>query len=96
MKYFLTRPLKYVLNHLIGFFLNHGELRRRLDINIESYWAEKKTRLKNPLNQFGEKYYSQSDEDGILLEIVRRLGIAMVYLSSTDVEMDWRITQSFC
>jgi hypothetical protein len=75
VKKLLAKPLKYFLDHLIGFFLNHGELRRRLDINIEWYWAEKKTRLKNPLNQFGEKYYSQNDEDGILLEVVRRLGI---------------------
>jgi hypothetical protein len=30
---------------------------------------------KNPLNRFGAKYFSQTDEDGITLEIVRRLGI---------------------
>jgi len=29
----------------------------------------------NPLNRFGKKCFSQADEDGITLEIVRRLGI---------------------
>jgi hypothetical protein len=30
---------------------------------------------RNPLNKYGKKCFSQSDEDGITLEIVRRLGI---------------------
>jgi len=30
---------------------------------------------RNPLNRFGAKYFSQTDEDGITLEIVRRIGI---------------------
>jgi hypothetical protein len=30
----------------------------------------------NPLNAFGRKVFSQSDEDGITLEILRRLGIS--------------------
>ena len=30
---------------------------------------------KNPLNKFGKRCYSQCDEDGITLEIVRRLNI---------------------
>jgi hypothetical protein len=29
----------------------------------------------NPLLRYGEKYFSQNDEDGILLEIVRRIGL---------------------
>jgi len=33
------------------------------------------TRTSNPLNEFGVKVFSQSDEDGITLEILRRLGI---------------------
>lgn len=33
------------------------------------------TRTSNPLNEFGAKVFSQSDEDGITLEILRRLGI---------------------
>lgn len=30
---------------------------------------------KNPLNHFGQKYFSQNEEDGILLEILKRLGL---------------------
>lgn len=30
---------------------------------------------KNPLNRFGNKCFSQTDEDGITLEIIRRLGL---------------------
>jgi len=30
----------------------------------------------NPLNKFGKKCFSQTDEDGITLEIVRRLGLS--------------------
>lgn len=30
---------------------------------------------RNPLNRFGAKYFSQSDEDGITLEILRRIGL---------------------
>src|SRR6516225_11835412 len=29
----------------------------------------------NPLNRFGKKCFSQSDEDGITLEILRRIGV---------------------
>lgn len=29
----------------------------------------------NPLNKFGKKCFSQSDEDGITLEIIRRINI---------------------
>jgi hypothetical protein len=42
-------------------------LRAEFDRSINS--------TKNPLNRFGAKYFSQADEDGITLEIVRRLGI---------------------
>jgi hypothetical protein len=38
-------------------------------------WARLISATKNPLNRFGAKYFSQADEDGITLEIVRRLGI---------------------
>lgn len=35
------------------------------------------TDYKNPLNAFGRKVFSQSDEDGITLEILRRLNIGI-------------------
>lgn len=39
------------------------------------YDARSKQPIKNPLNQFGNKVFSQTDEDGITLEIIRRIGI---------------------
>jgi len=38
-------------------------------------WMQSISTAKNPLNRFGAKYFSQTDEDGIILEIVKRLGI---------------------
>ncbi len=37
-----------------------------------SFRAELLRDTKNPLNRFGQKYYSQNEEDGILLEILKR------------------------
>jgi hypothetical protein len=42
-----------------------------LDFNNYQY----KFHQKNPLNRFGNKCFSQADEDGITLEIVRRMGV---------------------
>ena len=36
-------------------------------------WAMAAQDFQNPLNHFGAKFFSQSDEDGITLEIIRRL-----------------------
>jgi hypothetical protein len=53
-----------------------ASLARRADMMVEKYWAEKRAASPNPLVRAGQKYYSQSDEDGITLEILRRLGKA--------------------
>jgi hypothetical protein len=45
------------------------------DFLMRMVWMESISAAKNPLNRFGSKYFSQADEDGITLEIVRRLGI---------------------
>lgn len=47
---------------------------RRLDMLLDAYWLQKRERSKNPLVRRGEKFFSQADEDGILLEICRRIG----------------------
>jgi hypothetical protein len=49
-------------------------LTRRLDMAVERYWMEKRAASRNPLIRAGKKYYSQTDEDGITLEIMRRIG----------------------
>ncbi len=45
------------------------------DFLLRAQRAQESSATKNPLNRFGAKYFSQADEDGITLEIVKRLGI---------------------
>ena len=45
------------------------------DFLIRAEWARLLRDSKNPLNRFGAKYFSQADEDGITLEIIKRIGI---------------------
>ena len=41
----------------------------------EAQWKAERAASANPLLRCGEQYFSQFDEDGILLEILRRLGM---------------------
>jgi hypothetical protein len=50
-------------------------IRSQHDFLMRAEWARLLTETKNPLNRYGAKYFSQSDEDGITLEIIRRIGI---------------------
>lgn len=52
---------------------NLRELRKANDY-LMSLWLQGQSKHRNPLNAHGRKYFSQSDEDGILLEILRRIG----------------------
>ena len=49
--------------------------RSQHDILLRMSWAAAARELKNPLKRFGAKFFSQADEDGITLEIIRRLGL---------------------
>ena len=49
------------------------ELKRHLDMTTLRHWSKKIANAKNILNKSGKKYYSQNDEDGILLEILNRI-----------------------
>jgi hypothetical protein len=51
------------------------ELWSHHDFLMDAQLAHSISVAKNPLNRFGAKYFSQTDEDGITLEIIRRLGI---------------------
>ena len=42
---------------------------------LHETWQAQVGRSKNPLNKTGAKYFSQTDEDGITLEILQRLNI---------------------
>lgn len=43
------------------------------DLQLLANWQQAKNNALNPLNKFGMKYFSQNDEDGITLEILRRI-----------------------
>jgi hypothetical protein len=48
---------------------------RRSDMEVLDHWTRRMRESRNPFNRHGAKYYSQHEEDGLLLEITRRLGI---------------------
>ena len=50
-------------------------IKRHLDMLTQRHWSQKILSSKNILNKSGKKFFSQSDEDGILLEILRRIKI---------------------
>ena len=50
-------------------------IKRHLDMLLQRHWDKKITSSKNILNKSGRKFYSQSDEDGILIEILNRIQI---------------------
>jgi hypothetical protein len=45
------------------------------DLLMRAEWSRSKEGTRNPFNRFGAKYFSQGDEDGLTLEIIKRLGI---------------------
>jgi len=49
-----------------------------MDMTVLGHWAERvrSFSVSNPLLIYGRKYYSQNDEDGIISEICRRVGLA--------------------
>jgi hypothetical protein len=45
------------------------------DVALRAEWDRAIGASKNPLARFGAKHFSQGDEDGVLLEILRRIGV---------------------
>jgi hypothetical protein len=45
------------------------------DFLLRAQWETSLRNAKNPLNRYGAKFFSSTDEDGITLEILRRLGV---------------------
>ena len=72
------------------------------DLLINNNYLMRQYKLKNPLNKFGKKCFSQSDEDGILVEIINRLDLKKGTFAEFGVEtgienntlilsaLDWR------
>lgn len=54
---------------------NHTMLVNQSDFLMHAQMAQAIASARNPLNKFGAKFFSQTDEDGITGEILRRIGI---------------------
>ena len=68
MKHFILRKLRYVAYNVLGsvLFSIQSDLARLVVLQSQPP-------SENPLLKFSRRYFSQSDEDGILLEIIRRV-----------------------
>jgi hypothetical protein len=51
------------------------QLRKQSDLMLLAQTKALQASHPNPLNKFGRKVFSQTDEDGITLEIIRRIGL---------------------
>lgn len=47
----------------------------QVDLSLDERFRNMMDRSRNPLSKCGAKYFSQNEEDGITLEILRRIGI---------------------
>lgn len=57
--------------------LRHTYVRtvENLDRSLQTLWRERQLAHPNPLTRFGRRCFSQGDEDGLVMEFTRRLGI---------------------
>lgn len=70
MRLFITKQL-IKISRIMGL----KNLQSLLDVLILNEHKERKKKHPNPFVNYGKKCFSQTDEDGITLEIVNRLGI---------------------
>jgi len=59
------------------------------DLIISQQTIERQKKHPNPLNSYGKKCFSQTDEDGITLEIIKRLGIKKGVYGEFGVGIGW-------
>jgi hypothetical protein len=55
--------------------LHEMQYGRWRNASFQDMWLRKRAESPNPLVKHGAKFFSQNDEDGILLEILRRIGL---------------------
>lgn len=65
--------LKGFRSALIGDVISTGK--QLCDLQLIALWEKLKKEASNPLNKAGAKYFSQNEEDGITLEILKRVGL---------------------
>lgn len=71
--------LKRIKDASTGYSTNIKSIRNQLelltDINLELLVEDRRKSMKNPFNGYGRKIFSQNDEDGLVLEIIKRIGL---------------------
>lgn len=72
---FLGELKKSVKRYFTNITAIKSQLELLTDINLELLINERKKTVKNPFNNYGKKVFSQNDEDGLILEIIQRIGI---------------------
>lgn len=70
----MNRLIKYIKAKIRN-FIGINLLKSIRDLIISQQTIERQKKHPNPLNAYGKKCFSQSDEDGITLEILKRIGI---------------------
>jgi hypothetical protein len=72
---YLKRKLRSVFKFFDHINSINNQLELLTDINLELLRHEQMKHVKNAFNRFGSKTFSQNDEDGLTLEIIKRLGL---------------------
>ncbi len=69
------RKIINLIKNKIRNFIGVNDLRSIRNLIISHQTTERQKNHPNPLNSYGKKCFSQSDEDGITMEIIKRIGI---------------------
>ena len=70
----MSGGIKHVLNRLRKSIINLSDWNH--DIDLDKNICYRQLNHTNPFVKYGRKGFSQTDEDGLTLEIIRRIGIA--------------------
>ena len=79
---FVIKIKNYKNSKVLNYKIRRGEL---YDLEVLKNFNLRKNNHPNPLTKFGKKCYSQTDEDGITLEIVKRMGLKNSYFAELGV-----------
>ncbi len=72
----LRKFTRDLVRNAVRQIVENPELKRSLDMSMQRHWRSNAQSSGNPILECGQKFYSQNDEDGIISEILTRLGIS--------------------
>ena len=71
------------------------DLEKINDLLIQESTEKLQKEHSNPINRFGKKMLSQSDEDGITIEILKRLKMGKGFFLEPELVMEQKTTHYF-